>query len=350
MTSGAEHRPVRRSRTFTGEHPAIFADDRPRPARPADPLDPEGLFDRIRAACAGVAARAGQVTVDVDAAARLAAELGPQPTLLPEERPVGADEEDVALQVLAWNSVNFGSGWFPLLAKRPGLSGARTLATALADHVAAHGAPTAAWLAEADAARCAEVFGQPYPGPVDDLLELYARAWRDLAALLADGHDGSAATLIHACGRSAARLAATLATMPLARDVPSYDGEAVPLLKRAQIAASHLAQATGGRGVGQFDDIDRLTAFADNLVPHTLRMAGVLRYDDGLAGRIAAGELLEAGEPAEVEIRACGVHAVELVAAAAGQSPAAVDQQLWQRGQSAGVKAQPRHRCRTTWY
>ncbi len=87
--------------------------------------------------------------------------------------------------------------------------------------------------------------------------------------------------------------------------------------------------------MGQFDDIDRLTAFADNLVPHTLRMAGVLRYDDGLAGRIAAGELLDAGEPAEVEIRACGVHAVELLAAAAGQSPAAVDQQLWQRGQSA---------------
>jgi hypothetical protein len=350
MSPGAEHRPAHRSRTFTGEHPAIFADDRPRAPRPADPLEPDGLLDRIRAACAGVAARAGHVAVDESAATRLAAELGPEPPLLPEERPASADEEDVALQVLAWNSVNFGSGWFPLLAKRPGLSGARTLATSLGDHVATHGPPTAAWLAEADAARCAEVFGQPHPGPVDDLLELFARAWRDLAALLTDGHDGSAARLVHACGRSAARLAAVLATMPLARDVPTHDGKDVPLLKRAQITASHLARATGGQGVGRFDDLDRLTAFADNLVPHTLRMAGVLRYDDGLAARIAAGELLEPGEPAEVEIRACALHAVELVAAAAGQSPAAVDQQLWQRGQSPAVKAQPRHRCRSTWY
>lgn len=347
MAPGAERRPARRSRSFTGEHPAIFADGRPE--RPHDLLAPDGLFDRTRAACARVTDQATSVTIDEGALARLASALGPPPPLLPEERPTGDDEEDIALEVLAWNAVNFGSGWFPLVTKRAGLSGARSLATALGDHVAAHGPPTAAWLAEADAARCAEVFAQPFPGPVDDLLDLYAQAWRDLAALLAD-HDGSAATLVHACGRSAARLASTLATMPLAHDVPSYDGEPVPLLKRAQITASHLARATGGEGVGQFDDLDRLTAFADNLVPHTLRMAGVLRYDDTLAARIAAGELLAPGEPAEVEVRACGVHAVELLAARVGQPPADVDQQLWQRGQAPEVKAQPRHRCRTSWY
>jgi hypothetical protein len=351
MAPAAEHRPVRRSRTFTGEHPAIFADDRrPGPDDQLAPLAPDGLFDRIRRACAGVAERADHVTVDRDALARLAAELGPPPALLPEERPIGVDEEDVALQVLAWNAVNFGSGWFPLLQKRPGLSGARTLASALADHVSAHGAPTAAWLSEADAARCAEVFGQPHPGPVDELLDLFARAWRDLGTLLADGYGGSAAALVRSCERSAAKLTATLAAMPLARDIAEHGGEPVPLLKRAQITASHLAQATGGGGVGQFDDLGELTAFADNLVPHTLRMAGVLRYGDDLAGRIAAGDLLAPGEQAEVEIRACGVHAVELLATTVGQAPAAVDQQLWQLGQSPEVKATPRHRCRCTWY
>jgi hypothetical protein len=348
VAPAAEHRPVHRSRSFTGEHPVIFGDDRP--SRPADPLAPDGLFDRIRAACAGVAARAEHVTIDEGALARLAGELGPPPSPLPEERPAGVDEEDVALQVLAWNAVNFGSGWFPLLRKRPGLSGARTLASALADHVAAYGPPTAAWLAEADAARCAEVFGQDHPGPVDELLELYAQAWRDLGVLLADGYRGLAATLVHSCGRSAARLAAVLGAMPLARDVAEHNGVPVPLLKRAQITASHLAQATGGEGVGHFDDLGQLTAFADNLVPHTLRMAGVLHYSDALAERIAAGDLLAPGEPAEVEIRACGVHTVELLAAKVGQPPAAVDQQLWQRGQAPEVKATPRHRCRCTWY
>jgi hypothetical protein len=297
-----------------------------------------------------VAGRADHVTIDEDALALLADQLGPPPALLPEERPTGVDEEDVAIQVLAWNAVNFGSGWFPLLRKRPGLSGARTLASALADHVSGHGAPTAAWLSEADEARCAAVFGQPHPGPVDELLGLFAQAWRDLGTLLADGYGESAAALVHSCGRSAATLTATVGAMPLARDIAEHGGEPVPLLKRAQITASHLARATGGEGVGHFDDLDQLTAFADNLVPHTLRMAGVLRYGDALAGRIAAGDLLAPGEPAEVEIRACGVHAVELVAAMVGQAPAAVDQQLWQRGQSADVKATPRHRCRCTWY
>ena len=64
-------------------------------------------------------------------------------------------------EVVVWNAVNFGSGWFPELTKRDGLSGARSLAEALADHVAASGVPTAAELAEADSAFCAEVFGQP---------------------------------------------------------------------------------------------------------------------------------------------------------------------------------------------
>ena len=100
---------------------------------------------------------------------------------------------------------------------------------------------------------------------------------------------------------------ARLDAMPLMHDVARYGGAEVPLYKRAQITASHLSRATGGTGLGRFGDIDRLTAFADNLVPHTLRMAGALVYDDALAGRIERGELLAPGSPEEVEIRACGV-------------------------------------------
>jgi hypothetical protein len=57
------------------------------------------------------------------------------------------------------------------------------------------------------------------------------------------------------------------------------------LWKRAQIAANDLALA----GVASFADIDRLTVFADNLVPHVLRIDGVLRYDPELAARVDAG-------------------------------------------------------------
>jgi hypothetical protein len=317
---------------------------------------PDGdVFDRIRGACAAVAGRAAAVSVDEDALDRLAATLSSEePPLLPEERPAGDDEEAMAAEVVVWNAVNFGSGWFPVLRKREGLSGARSLAEALADHVAAAGIPSAGWLSGADAATCAEVFGQPHPGPVDDLLELFAQAWRDLGGVLADRYDGSAAALVRSAGGSAAALVDVLGAMPLAHDVARYgsgdDVIEVPLYKRAQITVSHLARAFAGRGLGRFDDAGRLTAFADNLVPHVLRMAGVLVYDDDLAGRIERGELLDPGSPAEVEIRACGLHAVELLAARTGLAPGAIDHQLWQRGQDPAVKAVPRHRCRCSWY
>lgn len=315
---------------------------------------PAAVFDRIRAACSTVAEGARMVGLDLGALDKLAATLDEaEPPLLPEERPLG-DDEAMATEVVVWNAVNFGSGWFPVLAKRPGLSGARSLAEALADHVADRGVPTAAWLAEADAARCAEVFGQPHPGPVDDLLDLFAQAWRDLGALLDDRFGGSAAELVRSAGGSAAALVTTLGAMPLAHDVARYgagDREIeVPLYKRAQITVSHLARAFGREGLGRFDDVDRLTAFADNLVPHVLRMAGVLVYDDDLADRIEREELLEPGSPEEVEVRACALYAVELLAARTGLTAAAIDHQLWQRGQDPEIKAVPRHRCRCTWY
>jgi hypothetical protein len=308
------------------------------------------VLDRIRSACATVAAQATHVTVHAEAIDALAATLDPaEPPLLPEERMAG-DDEAIAASVLAWNAVNFGSGWFPDLRKRPGLSGARSLAAAWSEHVDRYGPPTAAWLAGADAARCAGLFDQPHPGPVDDLLDLFARAWRDLGALLDERAGGSAAGLVRSADGSAAALVDVLATMPLAHDVSRHGDVEVPLYKRAQISVSHLARATGGTGVGAFAAGERLTAFADNLVPHVLRRAGVLAYDDGLAARIEAGTLLAPGSPEEVEIRACGVHAVELLSDRTGLSPAAIDHQLWQRGQDPAIKAVPRHRCRCPWY
>src|ERR1044072_1513671 len=115
--------------------------------------------------------------------------------------------------------------------------------------------------------------------------------------------------------------------------------------KRAQIAASDLALA----GVARFGDLDRLTIFADNLVPHVLRCDGVLRYDDALAAKIEAGILLRPGAE-EPEIRACAVHACELIAERTGVAPYELDNQLWSRGQAPQYKARPRHRCRTVYY
>jgi hypothetical protein len=103
--------------------------------------------------------------------------------------------------------------------------------------------------------------------------------------------------------------------------------------------------------VARFDDLDRLTIFADNLVPHVLRVDGLLEYDPDLLARINREELIAAGSQEEQEIRACAVHAVELLREQLdGVTSMQLDYVLWNRGQEPDYKAQPRHRTRTVFY
>jgi hypothetical protein len=142
-------------------------------------------------------------------------------------------------------------------------------------------------------------------------------------------------------------LATELASWPTWYDVSPYHGDAIPFFKRAQIAAADLAL----QGLADPEGLERLTLFADNLVPHVLRIDGVLEFDPGLVARIDAEEPIEHDSPEEVEIRACALHAVELLVRAHGDTTAtAVDNVLWHRGAAPRYKAHPRHRARCTAY
>lgn len=314
---------------------------------------------RVRAACAAVAERARAVHVDGERleafAAELAASPAPPPGLDPAHHHLGDPPATLAF-VTTLDAVNFGSGWFPLLRKRSGLSGYFTIATSLKERFEARGPWSARELLDLDADACAEVFGQRgAPAEIRELMGLFARALRDLGAWLEARHGGRFEGPLEQAGGSAARLVEQLAEMPLYRDVARYEELEVPFYKRAQLTAADLAAAFGGEGFGRFRDLDRLTLFADNLVPHVLRCEGVLRYAPPLAKAIDAGDLLPAGAPEEVEIRACAVHAVERCVAAirrAGGSITAwqLDTRLWNLGQRPEIKAHPRHRTRTTCY
>jgi hypothetical protein len=180
-----------------------------------------------------------------------------------------------------------------------------------------------------------------------ELMGLFETALRELGTKVRDGHGGSFLALARSAG-TIEGLAAELTTRPTWFDVSPYDGRQVPFFKRAQIAAADLALA----GLAPGDDLHRLTLFADNLVPHVLRIDGVLELDDPLVARIEAEELIEHDSPEEVEIRACAVHAVELLVAAHPEptTATAVDNHLWHRGGAPRYKAHPRHRARTTAY
>ena len=102
-------------------------------------------------------------------------------------------------------------------------------------------------------------------------------------------------------------------------------------------------------------DHHRSTAFADNLVPHVLRLDGVLRFDPDLVARIDAEEQLDPGSTEEVEIRVVSLHAVELLRAELGEQGHDVpswhlDMVLWRRSGQPAYKAHPRHRSRSPYY
>jgi hypothetical protein len=291
----------------------------------------------VRAACARVAASARHVRIVESAVAPYAQTLPAGSPPAPDVE--GASLEERAAFSLTLNAINFGSGWFPTLRKAAGMSGFRMVEAGLR----AHGPWSAEELAAMTAGEIAAAVGQD---PKHELMGLFAVHLRELGERVRDEH-GSFLALARSGSGSAVALAEELGSWPTWRDVSVYDGEAVPLFKRAQLAAADLALAD----IAPADDLAALTLFADNLVPHVLRIDGVLEFDDGLVARIDAAELLEHDSPEEVEIRGCAVHAVDLlVAAHAGTTATAVDNVLWHRGAGARYKAHPRHRARTTDY
>jgi Potential Queuosine, Q, salvage protein family len=314
-------------------------------------------LERLRTSVTTLAPRARWVRCDearlrayVDDASR----RDQQPRFDPTLSDVGDAEARLAF-VLMRDATNFGSGYHPVLRKRPGLSGARTTGIALAEHFRTHGPPSADWLAKVTARECAQIFHQDEMGDAGELMGLFATAWNQLGRHLTEYHAGRFDGLLNDAGGSALRLVEKLTMLSFFRDVCRYDGSSFPFLKRAQLAAYDLSLALPADRRAQFADLAELTIFADNLVPHVLKVDGVLVFDPALDARIDAGELLSSGSAEEVEIRALAVYATERLVELCRERrddviPLQLSDWLWHRGQLPRYKQRARHRCRCVYY
>src|SRR3954467_12912662 len=158
-----------------------------------------GLCDEVRRHCATVAASARSVSISLDALDAI--EPGPPPELDAVRHYLDGPPGDVAQYMLVLDAVNFGSGWFPTLRKRPSSSGYFTVAWALADFWRAGHGWDADELRSITAAEVAGVLGQE---PAHELMGLYAEALRDLGRFLGDR---GALDVVASAGGSAERLA-----------------------------------------------------------------------------------------------------------------------------------------------
>ncbi len=291
------------------------------------------LSDRVRAHAAEVVDTARWVTIDESRIPDIAP--GPEPELDAGVHFLEGTLYEVAAYLVTLDAINFGSGWFPTLRKRlvggEPVSGYFTVALGVSDRFRAAGPWSTDELRAMTTAEIAATLGQ---SPANELMALFAQALRQLGTFLGER---SPLDLVEAAGGSAQRLAQEVARMPMWNDAGFY--------KRAQILANDLQLG----GVARFADIDTMTIFADNLVPHVLRCDGVLVYEEELARTIDAGEILTNGAM-EREIRAAAVHACVKIARHLGVPERTLDVWLWNRGQEPEYKARPRHRARTVFY
>ena len=302
------------------------------------------VISELRSACAEVARRAGHVRINEATIQAYAADLpAPEPQAAASVLTGSARDREAAFW-LTLDAINFGSGWFPTLRKHSEPTGYRTIAAGVRRRFDSLGPWSPTELAAITATELAQTFGQDQD---HKLMALFAASLQDLGRHIDTDAGGSFVALLDAAEHSALALVERLSTWDSFSDVSQYQELRLPFLKRAQIASADLNRA----GVARFDDLRQLTLFADNLVPHVLRLDGILEFDTDLVKRIERGDLIAHDSPAEIEIRACALHAVELIVASRPPCSAAqVDQLLWNRGQGTAYKAVPRHRSRCTAY
>lgn len=203
----------------------------------------------------------------------------------------------------------------------------------------------------------ANLFRRPEPSEgAIPLLDYRRQHLQEVGRVLSSRYDGQFARLIAGCGQSAIQLVRQVAAgFPSFRDTAIYDGRPVYFYKRAQILAADLAGAFDHQGLGEFRDLDQLTAFADYKVPQVLHELGILIYSSELIQSLREHVELPAGSRREVEIRAGTIWAVEALRQELQRGdrmiPAQqIDWLLWDAGQRLGAGALPYHRTRTPFY
>jgi hypothetical protein len=237
-------------------------------------------------------------------------ELPPPAFLLPF--PLGLDRAGIADFVLTATCVNFAFTDFETRRRWEVEDGGRVFADADGLHFCLwralrEGVPVTdgAWLRRVQADDLRRVLRG---GNAElQLLDERARILREVGETLVEFYDGRFSNLLASASPRLydggnGFLEVLVRDFPRFDDTAEYGGRTVRFWKLAQLSV-WILEASLPRGTG-FPDLDRLTAFADYIVPAALRVLGITRYSDELEAAIREGRLIEAGSPWEVEIRA----------------------------------------------
>jgi hypothetical protein len=150
---------------------------------------------------------------------------------------------------------------------------------------------------------------------LDEKLELF----HEVGGILASKYGGRFYNFIQSCSPKlfdngnglVERLAAEF---PRFNDVSRYDGHEVKIYKLTQLGYWQIYSGLHGTGVFKLEDPQKMTAFADYIVPVGLRLMGITSYSPELEKAINTYQMIPRDSRQEIEIRVHCLYATALLA------------------------------------
>ncbi len=150
------------------------------------------------------------------------------------------------------------------------------------------------------------------------MLDEKMRVWRQVGSVLAEKYNGRFHNFVKSCpprlyDNGAGLIDRMVKEFPRFKDVSPYDGETIKIYKLPQLGLWLAYSALRKSGQFRLEDIDKMTAFADYIVPVALRLLGITSYSTELERAINTYQMIPRDSRWEVEIRAHCIYATALL-------------------------------------
>lgn len=150
------------------------------------------------------------------------------------------------------------------------------------------------------------------------MLEEKMEVLHQVGSVLAEKYDGRFHNFIRACppklydnGNGLVERMAR--EFPRFNDVSEYEGHEIKFFKLAQLGLWFACITYHRTGPVRLDDIEKMTTFADYIVPVALRLLGITSYSPALEHAIHSYQMIPRNSTQEVEIRAHSIYATALL-------------------------------------
>ncbi len=171
------------------------------------------------------------------------------------------------------------------------------------------------YLAKVSREELNRIFAANIPMP---MLDEKLAVLHDVGAVLAAKYDGHFSNFVHACSpklydNGNGLIDRMVKEFPRFNDVSQFDGHEIKFYKLAQLGVWMMYATLHKSGKFRLDDPEKMTAFADYIVPVALRLLGITAYSNELERAINTYQLIPRDSRQEIEIRAHCLYATALL-------------------------------------